>query len=466
MTSPKLLALAAVTWLPVALAAAQESPPAAAPTGDVAAVSFTKQVAPILLANCVACHGPQEPKGDYQLFSYETALKDEAMITPGKPDESQLYLLITEADPEVRMPKEADALAQSDMALIKQWIEQGAKFDGPDPKAPLAQIVPKLPHPAPPEAYRVPIPVTAAAFHPAGTELAVGGYNEITIWNPADGTLLRRIKNVAQRTYGLAYNAAGTLLAAASGVPGQSGEAMLFDPASGSVVKDLVSLPDVAFDVAFNAAGDKLAACAADRSIRIFDVASGNQEVLIEDHADWVMAIAWSPDGTRLASASRDKTSKVFDAKTGDSQTTYPGHGEAVFGVAWNADGTQVITAGRDKKIHIWNPADGKLAGEIAGFGHDVYDVVFRAAGIFSCSADKSVRQHTADKREQVRIFAGHNDWVYTLAVHEGTKRLASGGFDGEVRIWNIDDGASVATFFAAPRYVAKPSSEQASAAK
>ena len=53
-----------------------------------APVSFTKEVAPILVQKCQACHGAADPKGDYQLTSFELLLKPGASsssaITPGK----------------------------------------------------------------------------------------------------------------------------------------------------------------------------------------------------------------------------------------------------------------------------------------------------------------------------------------------------------------------------------------------
>jgi hypothetical protein len=432
-----------------------------------AGVSFKQEIAPIFVKHCFACHGEQDPKGEYQLGTFEKLMKPGASstpsITPGKPDESELLRLISSEDADERMPKEADPLPADKVALVKQWIEQGARYDAADPKAALASIIPQARHPDPPSVYRVPMPVTALAFSPDGTQLAAGGYHEVTVWNPADGSLVKRIKDLAERTYGLAYRPDASLLAAASGTPGQAGEVRAF-AADGSLVRQFVSLPDVAFDVAFSPDGAKLAACGADRSIRVFDVASGKQEVLIEDHADWVLAIAWSPDGTRLASASRDKTSKVFDAKTGDSVLTYPGHGDTVYGVSFNADGTQVITAGRDKKIHLWQVADGKLLGDIPGFGLDVFAVICQVGQIFSCSGDRTVRQHAADTRKEVRTFAGHGDWVYTIAYHEPTKRLASGSYDGEVRVWNVADGSLVTAFKAAPGYVPPAANQQAAA--
>jgi hypothetical protein len=436
--------------------------------GAPAPISFTKDIAPILVQKCQACHGAADPKGDYQLTTFELLLKpgasSSASITPAKPDDSELLRLISSVDKDERMPKEGDPLAPEQIGVVKRWIEEGAKFDSPDPKAALASIVPRLPHADPPESYRIPVPVTALAFSPNGQELAASGYREITIWNPATGTLVRRIKNVPQRSLGLAYSPDGTLLAVAGGMPGQSGEVTVYDPAQGTVVRQLGSMSDVAWGVAFNPAGNKLAACGADRSIRIYDVASGKEERVIEDHADWVMAVAWNHDGTRLASASRDKTSKLFDAATGESLVTYPGHSEQVFGVAFNADSSQVLTTGRDKKVHVWKPADAAKIGEIAGFGQEVYDIVVEGGQIFCSSADKTARQFEAAERKPVRNYEGHSDWVYSLAYNDATKRLATGSFDGEVRVWSTADGALVAAFKAAPGFVAPAAAQQAAA--
>jgi WD40 repeat protein len=433
-----------------------------------AAVSFSKDVAPVLLKNCQACHGQNDAKGGFQLFNYTTLMKpgdsSSASVTPGKADASEVLRLISSQDKDERMPKDADPLPADKIALVKKWIEEGAKFDGPDANATLASIVPKEPRPAAPQAYPRPVLITALAFRPDGQELAVGGYYEITIWNPATGALVRRIGNVDQRTFALAYNNEGTLLAAASGTPGVSGEVALFDPNQGTVVKVLANMPDNALDVQFNPAGNKLAACSADRSIRIFDVASGVQEKIIEDHADWVMGIAWSPDGAKLASASRDKTAKVFDAVKGESLATFPGHQEVVYGVAFSADGAQVLTSGGNKVIHVWNPNDGNKIADIGGFGGEVFKVLVRKDMIYSCSADKTARQHKTADRAQVRAFSGQADWIYALAYNEATQRLATGSFDGEVRLWNLADGAQVAAFKAAPGFPPAPAAVPAAA--
>src|SRR3989454_91421 len=179
----------------------------------LASISFSKQIAPILVKKCVTCHGPEKSKGHFRLDSFDWLMKGgeskSAPVVPSQPEQSELVRRLTATDEDDRMPQKDDPLPAKQIALIERWIKQGATFDGADSKAPLVTLIPKAPHPDPPAAYRHPAAVTALAFDPGRNELAVGGYHEITIWNPPDGNLLRRIRNVAQRTHSIDYGPDG-----------------------------------------------------------------------------------------------------------------------------------------------------------------------------------------------------------------------------------------------------------------
>ena len=418
--------------------------------------SFARDIAPILQKKCVTCHGPEKQKGNFRLDSFEALLKPGASkqpaVVPGKPEASHLLQLLTTKDADDRMPQKDDPLPAAQIALVERWIREGAAYDSTDRRAPLAAIIPRVPHPAPPEVYKMPLPVLALAFSPDGQQLASSGYNEVNVWSVADGKLLRRIRGVAQRTHALAWGPdASGWLAVAGGDPGQLGEVVLLDMRKGEVARVMASLPDIVLDVKFSPDGSRLAIGGTDNSIRVLDVAGGREQLRIDQHADWVMSVAWNHDGTELASASRDRSARVFNAKTGELEHSYLGHNLAVSSVAFSADGKTVFTAGRDKKIHSWAAKDAKKIGEITGFDDDILRIVVAGGSVWSCGADKLVRQHAIEGASLVRAYGGHADWVYSLAVHPATKRAASGSHDGKVRVWNTEDGSLVTEFSASP---------------
>jgi WD40 repeat protein len=420
-------------------------------------VQFSKEIAPILANKCQVCHSPEKSKGGYRLHTFEALMQPgkskSPVIVPGDPKGSHLYQLITATDEDDRMPQKDDPLSREQIALIQRWIQEGAHFDGPDPKALLTSLLPSE-FPQPPGTYSRPSPVLALAFHPNGSEIAVNGYHEVTIWNPTTGELLRRLKPLPERVQCLAYNEDGTLIAVGGGEPGRSGEVVLME-ASGNNRRVLGRTSDLFLDLCFHPKAPKLIACGADNAIRIYDLASGKQERSIEQHADWVTSIAFNTNGTRLASASRDKTARVYTYDTGDLEATYAeDNGVPISSVVFVNDQT-AASAGKDRKIHFWEVAEAKKAGEIGGFDQEIFRLVHDGDMLFCAGADSSVRQYHLPDRKLVREYKGHRDWVYALAVNSTTKRLASGSYDGEVRIWNTDNGELITSFVAAPGYLA-----------
>lgn len=415
-------------------------------------VSFTRDVAPLLSRKCLTCHNAEKNKGKFRLDTFERLLKPgsskDPSIVPTKPEESRLLTILREKDPEDRMPQKDDPLPPAQIALIERWIREGARFDGSDVTAVLAGRSLRGPSP---EAYARAVPITGLCFSPDGQTLVSSGYHEIILWNAEKGTMIRRIQNLPTATQNIDWSPDTKWIAAASGAPGQGGEVILIDALGQSPERVLASLPDLALDVRFSPDGTRLAASGSDNAIRIFDIPGGKELLVIQQHADWVVGLAWSPDGTHLASASRDRTARIFNAQNGELETTFVDHNAAVLAVAFAADGKTVISSARDKKIHRWSEKDGKKSGEFGGAEEETLHLIVSGPQLFSAGATGAVRLFNIETKAVVRTFSGHQDWVYGLTVNAATKRLASGSFDGEIRVWNMEDGRELERFIAAP---------------
>ncbi len=95
-------------------------------------VDFAREVRPILEAKCFACHGPKKQQSDLRLDDRSRAFRGGAegpAIIPGKAVESPLIDRISpDADPEEAMPPKGDRLTNEQVATIRKWIDQGAKW--------------------------------------------------------------------------------------------------------------------------------------------------------------------------------------------------------------------------------------------------------------------------------------------------------------------------------------------------
>lgn len=98
-------------------------------------VDFTTQVQPILSENCYACHGPDEAtvEGGLRLDVQELAFKggdSGKAIVPGDAGVSLIMERITHSDPDEVMPPpdKKKRLKPEQVAVIRQWIEEGAEW--------------------------------------------------------------------------------------------------------------------------------------------------------------------------------------------------------------------------------------------------------------------------------------------------------------------------------------------------
>ncbi len=452
-----------------------------------AGISFMRDVAPILLKRCTGCHGELKQSGRYRAHTFADLMKpgesDERPVVAGKPEQSQLYKLIAAHDEVDRMPQKDDALSPEQIAIVRRWIATGARFDGGDRAAALKTLLPPRQHPASPAVYGSAVPVMALAFGPGGKELFVGGYHEATVWNPSTGALVRRLPSLPQRTRALVFSKDGKTLLVAGGTPGEYGEVALVDPTTGRRRKVLDTFDDIVLAAAYSADGKRIAAGGADANVRVYDAATGRRLWSKKMHADWVTSVSFSADGRFLASASKDMTVKVYQASDGALFTTYSGHNKnfgkykgqaAVYAVQFASDGPLAFSAGGGQAIHIWDPVKAAQENGTAadmeerfskqgharyldhGFTLDVLAMLVRDGQVFAASADGMVKQFDLATQKPVRTFQGHRDWVLALAHDPGSNRVATGSHDGQVRVWNAQDGhaeQSVVAFVASPGF-------------
>jgi mono/diheme cytochrome c family protein len=148
------------------------------PIAPAAAVDFVRDVRPIFQANCYACHSGSQPKSQLRLDQKAAAMKGGAsgpVIAPGNSRDSRLIHRVLGMDGAARMPFGRPPLAEKEIAVLKAWIDQGARW--PDSAASDEQGVKKH------WAYVKPVRPAVPAVH-----------SRAWVRNPIDAFILARLE--------------------------------------------------------------------------------------------------------------------------------------------------------------------------------------------------------------------------------------------------------------------------------
>lgn len=428
-------------------------------SGDVA---FETQVFPILQKSCSACHFPPvEPlKAKLDLSTLAGTLKggaEGAIVVPGKADESRLIQMI-EGTLEPVMPPEgkAEPVSAESLALLKRWINEGAKGQG---LAPAPADAPAESAPAPTPAAIAP-PISAMAYGKHGNLLLLASgtlhnVDLLTVDASGQTTSKGKLEGHAEMVRALSFSPDGSVLAAGGGRPGRGGEIKLWKTADMSPIKTIEGHKDNVLAMAFSPDGKQLVTASYDKTLIVWDVESGNVLHTLANHVDAVYSVAWSPDGKQIASGAGDRTVKLWQASDGKLLITISDSLDAVLALAFSPDGKALAGAGADKIIRLWEMVgadepleqSGSTAGKLKAstFAHEgaILHLIYSPDGatLYSTAEDKRIKAWDVAALTEKVSFEPQSDWVTAFALNPDGNLLAAGRYDSTSTIYAADSG-------------------------
>ena len=99
-----------------------------------APIDFNRQIRPILSDNCFQCHGPDEGSREANLrfdlreAALQPAKSGGVAIVPGDPARSELILRVTDEHEAMPPAETGKKLKPAEVALLRQWIAEGAPY--------------------------------------------------------------------------------------------------------------------------------------------------------------------------------------------------------------------------------------------------------------------------------------------------------------------------------------------------
>ncbi|WP_164102429.1 c-type cytochrome domain-containing protein [Candidatus Laterigemmans baculatus] len=342
-----------ILMLAVALHPTTTAADEAVPTGSPPeAVDYGRDIAPIFEVYCVACHTADDANGEFVLDSFADLLgggEHGPAITPGEPDSSRLFLMVAGRIEPVMPPDDMEGPNEAERALLRLWIEQGAK--GPEGDPPVRRM------PRTPQIERTsnqPLPITAVALAPQQPHLAVARFRSVEIVEVGSEKTLRTLPEQPGKVNDLRFSSDGRRLVVASGVTGAFGQASVYEVASGERIAELVGHRDILYAAALSPDGKTVATAGYDAEVRLWDLASGELLQTLSGHNGAIFDVAFSPDGAVLATASADETVKLWKVSSGERLDTLAQPQGEVWSVAFTPDGERIVAGSADNQFRVW----------------------------------------------------------------------------------------------------------------
>ncbi|MBW4549989.1 MAG: hypothetical protein KME35_02550 [Aphanocapsa sp. GSE-SYN-MK-11-07L] len=178
---------------------------------------------------------------------------------------------------------------------------------------------------------------------------------------------------------------------------------------------------------------------------------SARQALLAEPLIE-VSTLALSPNGQTLATGGRDADVRLWHTRTGKLAHTLSGHTDQVIAIALSPDEQQVYSAARNGEILNWQVSTGKLlrranpnrdrSGQISAvaISPDTRLIASNVSG-------QAIVLRNLRTGQDLRNLNGFSEAEQSLAISPDGRLLVSSAIAGATRLWNLQTGKVVRSF-------------------
>jgi WD40 repeat protein len=212
----------------------------------------------------------------------------------------------------------------------------------------------------------------------------------------------------------------------------------LWDVETGKIIAQWIGHTDVVFALCWSADGGRVASGSLDRTARVWDVDSGRTVLKIKTWHFWVWAVTYSPDSSKLATCGNiDKVVKIWDAKKGKRLKTLDHSVYMTCSLAWTSDGKKLISSS-DRQIRIFDTVTWQQIAVLLTGHTGAISLSSNNRLLVSASWDKTARLWNLDTNLQVGPPLYHENALCSAALSPDGKVLVTACNSNNAYEWDV----------------------------
>lgn len=317
------------------------------------------------------------------------------------------------------------------------------------------------------------VAVQSICWHPKGREITCLFTNALYIIDWIARKIVYSLKT-DDRFCQASYSPSGKYLAVLVGFH----RVQIMNSMSGGLLCT-ISLDDVGINAIAWLASDQALACVTDeQTILTYTIGNLYLDCVIKNSSP-VWSVAWSVSSSMFSAGLQNGQVRIWEAEKYKAVVQFPAHAYPVMKMTWVPETTIIATGSNEASVYLWDVTIGKKVGSLrvdqnvvthlfwshdkgllgsayGGRGLYYWDVT---RGVVVEEEDRFVHEGRVLSPDQQRFVSLKEDgdiWVCdiaghiidTLSEHEGAvtvvawsdddSRLASGGIDGAVNLWDV----------------------------